>query len=121
MMAKFSTVASVLAMGIALAGAPALAQSIEEDAAAETAASQDDSGNREIVVTAQRRAESVQDVPLTIAAFDSAMVEASGSVRRQNIWRRSRRKLVESGPRLGIDIRRRAFGAASADIGWSVV
>ena len=42
-------------------------------------------------------------------------------VRRQNIWRRSRRKLVESGPRLGIDIRRRAFGAASADIGWSVV
>ncbi len=79
MMAKFSTVASVLAMGIALAGAPALAQSIEEDAAAETAASQDDSGNREIVVTAQRRAESVQDVPLTIAAFDSAMVEASGS------------------------------------------
>ena len=41
-------------------------------------------------------------------------------VRRQNIWRRSRRKLAECGPRLGFDVRRRARGAASADIRWSV-
>ena len=40
----------------------------------------------------------------------------TNAVRRQNIWRNSWRKLAESGPRLGIDIRRRAFGAASADI-----
>lgn len=33
----------------------------------------------DIVVTAQRRAENVQDVPIAIAAFNSEMVEASGS------------------------------------------
>jgi hypothetical protein len=42
------------------------------------------------------------------------------SVRHQNIWRRSRRRLAEWGPRLGIDVRRRACGAASADVRWSV-
>ena len=42
-------------------------------------------------------------------------------VRRQNIWRNSRGKLAECGPRLGVDARRRACGAASADVRWSVV
>jgi hypothetical protein len=41
-------------------------------------------------------------------------------VRRQDIWRRWGRKLAESGPRLGVDVRRRACGAASADIRGSV-
>ena len=41
-------------------------------------------------------------------------------VRRQNIWRISRRKLAECGPRLGVDVRRQACGAASADVRWSV-
>ena len=39
-----------------------------------------------------------------------------GGVRRQDIWRRWRCKLAESGPRLWVDVRRRACGAASADI-----
>ena len=42
------------------------------------------------------------------------------SVRRQNIWRNSRRRLAECRPRLGVDIMRRACGAASADVRWSV-
>lgn len=42
-------------------------------------------------------------------------------VRRQNIWRISRRRLAESGLRLGVDVRRRACGVASADIRWFVV
>jgi hypothetical protein len=42
------------------------------------------------------------------------------AVRRQNIWRRSRRRLAECCPRLVVDIKRRACGAASADIRWSV-
>lgn len=42
------------------------------------------------------------------------------SVRRQNIWHNSRRELTECGPRLGVNIRRRACGAASADVRWSV-
>lgn len=41
-------------------------------------------------------------------------------VRRQNIWRRSRRKLAECGPRLGVGFRRRACGVASADVRWFV-
>ena len=41
-------------------------------------------------------------------------------VRRQNIWRSSRRRLVECGPRLGVDLMRRACGVASADARWSV-
>ena len=40
---------------------------------------------------------------------------------RQNIWHNSRRKLAECGPRLGVDVKRRACGDASADILWSVV
>lgn len=43
-----------------------------------------------------------------------------GGVRRQNIWRNSRRRLAECRPRLGIDVRRRACGVASADVRWSV-
>ncbi|TPE60424.1 hypothetical protein FJQ54_10410 [Sandaracinobacter neustonicus] len=42
------------------------------------------------------------------------------AVSRQNIWRNSRRKLAECGPRLGVDVTRRACGAASADVRWSV-
>jgi Flp pilus assembly CpaE family ATPase len=42
------------------------------------------------------------------------------SVRRQNIWLNLRRRLAECGPRLGVDVRRRACGAASADGRWSV-
>ena len=47
--------------------------------------------------------------------------ELTAAVRRQNIWRNSRGKLAECGPRLGVDARRRACGAASADVRWSVV
>ncbi|WP_375182528.1 PAS domain-containing protein [Sphingomonas adhaesiva] len=42
-------------------------------------------------------------------------------VRRQNIRHNSRRKLAECGPRLGVDVMRRACGVASVDIRWSVV
>ncbi|MFD2440624.1 alpha/beta fold hydrolase [Paracoccus kondratievae] len=42
-------------------------------------------------------------------------------VRRQNIWLRSGLRLAESGPRLGVDVMRRACGAASADVRWSFV
>jgi hypothetical protein len=47
--------------------------------------------------------------------------DAIWSVRRQNIWRNSGRKLAECGPRLGVDIKRRACGAASADVRLSSV
>jgi arginine/ornithine N-succinyltransferase beta subunit len=40
-------------------------------------------------------------------------------VRRHNIWHNSRRRLAECGPRLEVDVKRRAYGVASADIRWS--
>jgi len=43
------------------------------------------------------------------------------AVRRQNIWHRSRHRLAERGPRLGLGFMRRACGVASADVRWSVV
>ena len=47
-------------------------------------------------------------------------LRALATVRRQNIRHRSRRKLAEGGPRLGLGFRRRAYGVASADVRWSV-
>ena len=41
-------------------------------------------------------------------------------VRRQNIWRKGRRRLAEDRPRLGVDVRQRACGVANADVRWSV-
>jgi predicted metallo-beta-lactamase superfamily hydrolase len=40
-------------------------------------------------------------------------------VRRQNIWRNLRCRLAECGPRLGVDVKRRVCGVASADVRWS--
>ena len=42
-------------------------------------------------------------------------------VRRQNIWHNLRRRLAECGPHLGVDVKRRACGVASADVRWFVV
>ena len=60
-----------------------------------------------------------------LARLDHALAQTSDrrlfvTVRRQNIWRSARRKLAECGPRLEVDVRRRACGVASADIRWSV-
>ena len=59
---------------IALASAPAHAQT---DGAADAADTDNNYG--EILVTAQRRSESIQNVPIAISAFNAAMVESSGS------------------------------------------
>ena len=53
-----------------LAATPALAQS--------SAAEADDGGIVDIVVTAQRRAEKVQDVPIAISAFSADQLQAQG-------------------------------------------
>ncbi|QAT16183.1 conjugal transfer protein TraD [Brevundimonas diminuta] len=46
--------------------------------------------------------------------------EAMAVVRRRNIWRRFGVALTENGPRQGLAFRRRACGAASGDVRWSV-
>ena len=78
---------------LALAASPALAQTAEQppaekadaatiaaDAAAqapETAATED---SGEIVVTARRREESLQDVPIAVTAFSGAQLEREGAI-----------------------------------------
>ena len=56
-----------------------------------------------------------------LAACRSQRATLVIAVRRQNIWRNSRRKLAEFGARLGVDVMRHACGEASADVRWSVV
>ncbi|MBU2030040.1 MAG: hypothetical protein WC573_12775, partial [Brevundimonas sp.] len=60
---------------------------------------------------------------LSLAVQKSFLVVVGGVtviVRRRNIWRRFGVALTESGPRQGLAFRRRACGAASGDVRWSV-
>jgi len=64
---------------------------------------------------------STSEIESLVRALNSPKeAEQTESVRRQNIWRRSRLKLAECGPRLGVDIRRQVCGVASADVRWFV-
>ncbi len=72
---KISSIVSGLATTVSvfatLAAVPALAQSA--DPAAES------SGIAEIIVTAQRREENLQDVPISVSAFNAAQLKAQGT------------------------------------------
>ena len=58
--------------------------------------------------------------PLPDSASNLKQWQVINTVRRHNIWHNSRRRLAECGPRLEVDVKRRAYGVASADIRWSV-
>ena len=72
-MSRFSLLAA--ASLAALVATPALAQQTAQQTAQ---ADKQASGIEDIVVTAQRRQESAQDVPIAITAFNSATIEARG-------------------------------------------
>ncbi|WP_068079384.1 TonB-dependent receptor [Novosphingobium rosa] len=66
---------SVLALGWALIAAPAFAQ---ETSAPQPAANAPGQGLGEIVVTARRRAENIQNVPISVSAFNADTLKARG-------------------------------------------
>lgn len=74
---EFSASASLLTVA-AMAVLPTAAQA--QDAQAETAASETENNSGEIIVTAQRRAESLNDVPVSVQAFSGEQLANSGVV-----------------------------------------
>ena len=89
---NFALVNIALAWSIA-AGAPALAQeattesATDTTAAAETGEQAEASSASDIVVTAQKRAENIQDVPISIAAFSGESLEADNILTVQDLGR----------------------------------
>ncbi|MDF7774854.1 TonB-dependent receptor [Sphingomonas sp. AOB5] len=73
--------AMVLACGVSASALLCAAEARAQDAPAEVqdAPADDTLATGEIVVTAQRRSESIQKVPISIQAFDSATLETAGS------------------------------------------
>jgi iron complex outermembrane recepter protein len=87
-MARKTRLITALNIGTALAAfasAPALAQVDPEDTAAEVNEAVDDTAGTqtdtsEIVVTARRREENLQDVPIAVTAYSGEALEAQGAI-----------------------------------------
>ena len=67
---KFSLMASVTPMLVLLLSTPAFAQA---------APAEDEAGITDIIVTAQRREENLQDVPISVSAFNAEQLAARGT------------------------------------------
>jgi iron complex outermembrane receptor protein len=76
---------SALVASLALYATPALAQSAPGGATRETEANPDTSGD--IIITAQKRAENVQKVPLAVSVLSAATLQASGVTQFQDLGR----------------------------------
>ena len=68
----FAVGVSIIAMGVAL---PAHAQ----DSAPDAGDTADKGGITEIIVTSQRREENLQDVPISVSAFNAEQILARGT------------------------------------------
>lgn len=69
---------AALAVAMLFSWSSAYAQAADDQAAAEAAATTDEPATADIIVTAQRRNERLQDVPISIAAFSGAQLQERG-------------------------------------------
>ncbi len=69
---------------VALLGSTALALGVSASAMAQDAPADDDSANAEIIVTAQKRSQNVQDVPVAVSVISGAALEQQGGVNIEN-------------------------------------
>src|SRR4029453_13954768 len=123
---RVNSYATAFALAVALSSAPALAQDASADAAATaeaTAAVADTSAqpteeqaadNGEIVVTAQKRPENVQDVPISIAAFSGDTLEKNNVVNLEGLTKITPNLSVAKGAQTSyVRLAIRGIGAAS--------
>ena len=117
--------ASAFALAVALSSAPALAQEAAADAAATAeatatadaaaqAAEEQPADDGAIVVTAQKRSENVQDVPISIAAFSGDTLEKNNVVNLEGLTKITPNLSVAKGAQTSyVRLAIRGIGAAS--------
>jgi iron complex outermembrane receptor protein len=119
---RVNAYATAFALSIALSSAPALAQDATADAAVATDAAdpaapqaeEPPADNGEIVVTAQKRAENVQDVPISIAAFTGETLEKNNVVNLEGLGKITPNLSIAKGAQTSyVRLAVRGIGAAS--------
>jgi iron complex outermembrane receptor protein len=96
-----------------IAAQPAMSQTRTE----ETSASADETGVTDIVVTARKQSESLQDVPMSIAAISGEALESAGYTELNDVARLSGNVFFEAADRTKPQIYIRGIGTRSYDAG----
>ena len=107
---------SLFALAVAMGSSPALAQDAVAETPAEAAAPAEEpaADTGEIVVTAQKRAENVQDVPISIAAFSGETLEENNVVNLEGLTKVTPNLSVAKGAQTSyVRLAIRGIGAAS--------
>ena len=119
---RVNACASAFALACALSYTPAFAQEASSDATAVAtpadveapAATEPAADNGEIVVTAQKRSENVQDVPISIAAFSGDTLEKNNVVNLEGLTKVTPNLSVAKGAQTSyVRLAIRGIGAAS--------
>jgi iron complex outermembrane recepter protein len=119
---RVNAYATAFALSVALSSTPALAQDASADApvaadaaaTAEPQAEEQAADNGEIVVTAQKRAENVQDVPISIAAFTGETLEKNNVVNLEGLGKITPNLSIAKGAQTSyVRLAIRGIGAAS--------
>ncbi|MFL6751051.1 MAG: TonB-dependent receptor [Sphingomicrobium sp.] len=119
---RVNAYATAFALSVALGSTAALAQDASADApvaadaaaTAEPQAGEQAADNGEIVVTAQKRAENVQDVPISIAAFTGETLEKNNVVNLEGLGKITPNLSIAKGAQTSyVRLAIRGIGAAS--------